>query len=92
MDGALTPGCESTCVGTACTLPGGGGITLTVPPPVERGGVFAEFHAGAALGAHVMSGGNLRNLGVLGGPPTAPVGESTGGNHRNVGAVVSLGP
>ncbi len=90
IDGAATPGCESTCAGTTCTLPDGGTVTVTVPPGNEAGATAGLFSAGASLGSTAQANGQYRHLGMLGEAPGTAGTPSANGQYKNVGGFTGL--
>ncbi|MBM4381294.1 MAG: hypothetical protein FJ086_18650 [Deltaproteobacteria bacterium] len=82
VDGPVTPGCESTCVGTTCALPDGRTVTLTVPAVHDLGPAGAT----SSTGLQSPTGDGRRHPAALG-EPTGSVPSSnttyrhTGGFH-----------
>jgi hypothetical protein len=66
IDGAQTPGCESTCAGTVCTLPDGGTVNLTSPPVPESGLAGGASVNGSSLGANIQSNSAYTNFAAVG--------------------------
>lgn len=79
VDGQVTPGCESTCTGTTCTLPGGQTVTLTVPAVHDLGPAGAP----SSTGLQVPGGANHRHPAAVG-PPGGSL-PSTNANYRHTG-------
>jgi len=79
VDGPVTPGCESTCVGTTCTLPSGSTVTLTLPAVHDLGPAGAT----SATGLKSPEGDGLRHPAAVG-EPTGSL-PSTNATYRHTG-------
>ena len=88
VDGAATPGCESTCVDLLCTLPDGSTVTLSASPVPERGAAGGGPSSAAAAGTGALTGGPYRLIGTLGGPSIAS--PMAAGTHLHYGGLSTL--
>ena len=77
-------GCETSCLGSSCTLGDGGAVTLTMPPLSETGMVSQTPSSGSSYGSAVQTSTGYSNFGTLGEPtPAGP--EQTSSTYRNRG-------
>jgi len=79
VDGPVTPGCESTCVGTTCTLPGGQTVTLSMPAVHDLG----PAGAASATGLKAPEGDGHRHPAAVGAPEGAT--PSSNDHYRHTG-------
>jgi hypothetical protein len=79
VDGPVTPGCESTCAGTTCTLPDGRTVTLSMPAVHDLGPAGAL----SATGLQAPDGDGLRHPAAVG-EPTGSL-PSSNAQYRHTG-------
>jgi hypothetical protein len=91
VDGPATPGCESTCAGSTCTLPDGGSVVLTRPPTPEARGNFGVVSSGGSLGNTRQSNASFRHSGVMGDAAATGGARMSNGVFQNVGGITGLG-